>query len=163
MRVICGICDAGAACQRASRKTIPDRRRGLQPVGRRRNPRKLVYTGACGTQYTARWEEWSTVRLLRLTHQLAAGEHAVELALEADGDPQPSTARFDFQLPPQDREDLRWYLEDYLQYPVDPAPEIAAGVEARLAIIGENLFTAIFQANERSDAIASPRRSSRCS
>ena len=29
-----------------------------------------------------------------------------------------------------DRERVRWYLEDFLEYPVDPAPAIAAGVEA---------------------------------
>ena len=37
------------------------------------------------------------------------------------------------------------YLEDYLQYPVDPAPQIARGVEMRLAALGEDLFRHVFQ------------------
>jgi hypothetical protein len=51
----------------------------------------------------------------------------------------------------QDREDVRWYLEDYLQYPVAPAPQVAARVEGRLAELGAGLFTGIFEADR--DAI----------
>ena len=43
---------------------------------------------------------------------------------------------------------MRWYLEDYLQYPMDPAPAIAARIEERLAEIGAELFRAVFQAND---------------
>ena len=48
----------------------------------------------------------------------------------------------------QDREDLRWYLEDHLQYPLDPAPKIAARIEGRIAEIGRDLFSRIFQSND---------------
>lgn len=50
-----------------------------------------------------------------------------------------------FTLGAQDQEDLRWYLEDYLQYPLDPAPSIAKRIETRMAGIGKELFRAIFQ------------------
>jgi hypothetical protein len=84
---------------------------------------------------------------LRLTHQLDGTEHVVDMALEGLGTRQTAEARFAFRLTDQDEEDLRWYLEDYLQYPVDPAPQIAARVEGRLAELGRSLFTALFQAN----------------
>ena len=36
-----------------------------------------------------------------------------------------------FMLTDQEQEDLRWYLEEYLNYPVDPAPQIASRNPAR--------------------------------
>ena len=58
-----------------------------------------------------------------------------------------ATARVGLGLSGRDREDVRWYLEDYLQYPVDPAPDIAREVETRLAELGEELFRQVFEAN----------------
>jgi hypothetical protein len=86
---------------------------------------------------------------LRLT-QVAEGDdrHRVELSLEGDAPRQTATSRFKFAVSDQDREDLRWYLEDYLQYPLDPAPKIAARIEARIATIGADLFKDIFQSND---------------
>jgi len=87
---------------------------------------------------------------LRLT-QFAEGvnRHRVEVAYEGDGAArQAGVSRFEFAVSAQDQEDLRWYLEDYLQYPVDPAPKIAARVEARMAELGAGLFAAIFQSND---------------
>ncbi|UVK53848.1 CHAT domain-containing protein [Mesorhizobium sp. AR02] len=46
-----------------------------------------------------------------------------------------------------DQARLRWYLEDYLERSADPAPQVAAGVERRMADIGRSLFSAIFEAN----------------
>ena len=64
----------------------------------------------------------------------------IELAAEAD---------FDFTLTLADQERLRWYLEDFLQYPHAPAPAIAHSVEQRMAEIGAELFKKVFQANEQ--------------
>ena len=63
---------------------------------------------------------------LRLT-QFAESQpdhYRVEVALEDEKDRlrQTATARFAFTFSDADRADLRWYLEDYLQYPSDPAP-----------------------------------------
>ncbi len=55
-------------------------------------------------------------------------------------------ARAGFGLSAQDREDVRWYLEDYLQYPA-PAPQVAGRVQARLAELGADLFRQVFEAN----------------
>ena len=85
--------------------------------------------------------------ILRLT-QSSEGpdQHRVEIALEGGSQPrQTAVSRFPFALTPQDREDLRWYLEDFLQYPLDPAPTIAARIEQRMSGIGVELFNAIFQ------------------
>jgi hypothetical protein len=76
-------------------------------------------------------------------------QYRVEIAFEAHGLPRrTAVSRFAFALSAQDQEDLRWYLEDYLQYPLDPAPKIAARIEARMATLGENLFAKIFQSGD---------------
>jgi hypothetical protein len=46
----------------------------------------------------------------------------------------------------RDREDMRWYLETYPQYPIDPNPEIAARVEKRMEEVGRSLFNQLFDA-----------------
>ena len=85
---------------------------------------------------------------LRVVDRVAGSEHAVELQLAGPGPLQSASVRFEFELSARDREDLRWYLEDYLQYPVDPAPEIARGVEARLAALGAELFQQVFRTSD---------------
>jgi len=88
-----------------------------------------------------------TLRLTQTT--VEQDQYRVEVALEGDGLPrQAATAQFDFKLSAQDQEDLRWYLEDFLQYPLDPAPTIAARIEKRMAEIGTELFKAVFHADE---------------
>ena len=84
---------------------------------------------------------------LRLVDRAEGAQHVVELALEGDGGRRTTTVLVEFGLSTRDREDVRWYLEDYLQYPVDPAPQIAAGVENRLAQLGIDLFRQVFQAS----------------
>lgn len=87
---------------------------------------------------------------LRIT-QSTAGEdrYRIDLEFEGDGGPrQTATAEFDFQMTEQDQADLRWYLEDFLQYPQDPAPAVAARVEGRMVEIGAELFRSVFQVGE---------------
>src|SRR5688572_2975621 len=85
---------------------------------------------------------------LRITQSAAGGDrYRVDLQCEGDGAPrQTATTEFDFRMTEQDQADLRWYLEDFLQYPQDPAPTIAARVEWRMAEIGAELFRSVFQA-----------------
>jgi hypothetical protein len=87
------------------------------------------------------------VGVLRLVHRVEGAGHVVDLALEGAGARQTAVARFGLGLSAQDREDVRWYLEDYLQYPVDPAPQVARRVEGRLAEFGGELFDAVFGAS----------------
>jgi tetratricopeptide (TPR) repeat protein len=71
------------------------------------------------------------------------------LRYEAPADPPLSAdVPFSFQISVHDEEELRWYLEDYLQYPHSPAPAIAARVERRMAEIGHGLFHGLFGATE---------------
>ncbi|NJL40005.1 MAG: CHAT domain-containing protein [Leptolyngbyaceae cyanobacterium SM1_4_3] len=87
---------------------------------------------------------------LRLT-QYADSEpnfYRIEVTLEGDSVRQTATVRFKFELKLQEQENIRWYLEDYLQYLSDPAPQIAAKIEKRMAEIGVELFTAIFEGND---------------
>ncbi len=79
---------------------------------------------------------------------LPEGRHRVDLDLTGDGAPRAATSDFAFSLSPQDEEDLRWYLEDFLQYPHEPAPTIAKRVEGRMGEIGAELFKVVFQADE---------------
>ncbi len=92
------------------------------------------------------------MRTLRITQNTESpGKHRVEIALDGDGQPrQTATASFDFEMSEQDQEDLRWYLEDYLQFPHNPAPTIAARVERRMADIGTELFEKVFHTDEQS-------------
>jgi CHAT domain len=86
------------------------------------------------------------VPTLRLTHFVVGSDrHRVEIALEGDGFARRTVTReFEFALSPQDRERLRWYLEEYLRTPWDPAPTIAARVEDRMAEIGAELVQHLF-------------------
>ncbi|HEX8231005.1 MAG TPA: CHAT domain-containing protein [Chloroflexia bacterium] len=59
----------------------------------------------------------------------------------------PITTKITFNLSPQEQEQLRWYLEDYLEHPTDPAPRIAANVEKKMQEVGEHLFNSLFDTN----------------
>jgi len=88
---------------------------------------------------------------LRLTHRTESGseQHVLEIALEGENlTRRTAEARFFFTLSDQDHEDMRWYLENYLQHPYDPETKIAERIEQRLAILGTELFSALFQAND---------------
>ena len=58
----------------------------------------------------------------------------MDLVLEGIGARRSATARLGLGLKERDREDMRWYLEDYLQYPAESASQIARRVEGRLAV-----------------------------
>jgi hypothetical protein len=66
----------------------------------------------------------------------------------------PASAEFAFAVSPQEQEQIRWYLEDYLEYPHDPAPKIAKSIEERMRVLGEQLFAGIFRASEETRASA---------
>jgi tetratricopeptide (TPR) repeat protein len=56
----------------------------------------------------------------------------------------PHPIRFAGPLAPEDRRELRWYLEDYLGFPYGAERERAAAVEKRMAAWGESLFEQVF-------------------
>ena len=60
---------------------------------------------------------------LRLTQSTVRQNHyRVEIRYENEP---PIPVEFDFQMSDQDYSDIRWYLEEFLQFPMEPAPEIA--------------------------------------
>ena len=69
---------------------------------------------------------------LRITH----ADGFVETTFEQHTTKRP----FSFALSSQDAEDIRWYLEEYRIYPVDPMPIIAKRVEERMRAAGCELF-----------------------
>jgi hypothetical protein len=90
------------------------------------------------------------VTTLRLIQSVSGpANYGIEATLE-DGNlaRQSVRAEFRFTLTSQDLEDLRWYLEDYLRYCADPAPKIAVRIERRMAEVGRNLFSAVFEGSD---------------
>ena len=99
------------------------------------------------------------MRTLRFTQTSEADDtYRVEIALEGDGPRQLAVSRFRFRLSARDREEVRWYLEDYLQYPQEPAPQIAERIESRITEIGYQLFRSVFQTEEARDLWATLRQ-----
>jgi hypothetical protein len=92
--------------------------------------------------------------ILRISQQPGAGpnRHQIAVQSEVPGFQALNFSRdIEFALSPQDGEKIRWYLEDYLQFAQDHAPQIAARVEKLMAERGEELFRVIFEG--RNDAI----------
>ena len=89
------------------------------------------------------------IQILRLTQiSPSQGKYNVRIELLREGEfTQTADVSFDFNLSLHDQERLRWYFEDYLQYPQDPAPIIAGQIEEFLAKIGVQLFDKIFKSN----------------
>jgi CHAT domain len=93
------------------------------------------------------------VPILRISH---TGSHVETLWVssaggwqaEAPAPPQTDKRPFDFTLTPQDAEDIRWYLEDYRIYPVEPQPKIARRIEQRMKEVGCELFQKLFDGSD---------------
>lgn len=93
-----------------------------------------------------------TLRLIQST----AGPDRYRVQVSLDGDARPpltATAEFAFSFSDQDREDLRWYLEDYLEHAADPAPKIATRIEQRIAEMGAQLFHEVFESSKTADRL----------
>ena len=88
-------------------------------------------------------------------HQASAsGRHLIELTADVPGLQQfQASVEIDFTLSSQDQEDIRWYLEDFLEFDDEPAPTLAHGIEVRIAEIGEKLFRSVFEASDESRAL----------
>ncbi len=90
--------------------------------------------------------------LLRLTQHIEKEDnYRIEISFEDDdGSRQTAEALFDFKVTPEDRADLRWYLEDYLQYPLDPAPQIAKQTKEHEENLAADLFNLnFFEKNQK--------------
>jgi len=86
--------------------------------------------------------------VLRINQQRGDAPHHYQIEITATEIPNFAPLKFSrdiaFELTPQDGERIRWYLEDYLQFDEDPAPQIARDVEALMAACGDGLFRSLF-------------------
>jgi tetratricopeptide (TPR) repeat protein len=76
------------------------------------------------------------------------GRRRVRVSWREEGAlPREAEAVFDDPFDEINGERIRWYIEDYAEFPADPAPTIARGAEAQLRGLGTMLFRRIFEAN----------------
>jgi tetratricopeptide (TPR) repeat protein len=76
---------------------------------------------------------------------LDSGRRRVEVTWRQDGAaPRAAVSTFAYRAGEQEAEKIRWYLEDYAEFPADPAPVLAADAETRLADLGTGLFGQVF-------------------
>ncbi|MBP0031209.1 CHAT domain-containing protein [Roseofilum sp. Guam] len=75
-------------------------------------------------------------------------KHQVAITLEGTEASLLAAADFEFRIEEQELEDIRWYFEDFLQYPQEPAPKIARRIERRMYEVGTELFEKVFYAND---------------
>jgi hypothetical protein len=87
--------------------------------------------------------------VLRIAQQRGDAPHRYRIEITATDIPNLPPLQFGrdiaFELTPHDGERIRWYLEDYLQFDEDPAPQIARDVEAFMAACGHGLFRSLFE------------------
>lgn len=76
------------------------------------------------------------------------GKHAIQLTLRRPGQPPlEGEATIKFSLSDQEQEDLRWYMEDYLQREEAVEPVTVQQVEALMRARGEELYRLVLAAN----------------
>ncbi len=76
------------------------------------------------------------------------GHYPVRLTLKRHGQPDlEAEASIEFALTEQEQDDIRWYLEDYLQHPDVIEAVTVEQVEGRMRARGEELYTKVLAAN----------------
>ncbi len=82
------------------------------------------------------------------------GKHAIRLTLRRPGQPDlEAEATIKFSLTDQEQEDLRWYMEDYLQRSEAVEPVTVQQVEALMRTRGEELYRLVLAATLDTQAI----------
>ena len=74
----------------------------------------------------------------------SGGRRRVQVSWQDGAARRVAVAEFDEPDGDSDGERIRWYLEDYAEFPADPAPVIARAAEERLARSGTDLFGRVF-------------------
>ena len=82
------------------------------------------------------------------------GHYLIRLTLNRQGHPPlEAEANIEFALTEQEQEDIRWYLEDYLQRADIVEAVTVEQIEERMKARGEELYTKVLAANENTQAI----------
>lgn len=80
--------------------------------------------------------------------------YPIRLTLRRDGQPHvEAEAKIEFTFTDRDHEELRWYLEDYLQRANTTEAILVQQVEAMMKSRGEELYTKVLAANQDTQAI----------
>jgi len=89
------------------------------------------------------------MRTVHLKASTGSGtDYRLDLALATKGSRQlDASVQFPFDIS-EEQENLRWYLEDFLQSPYDPAPQFAARIQTRMHDIGIEIFKKVFESSE---------------
>ncbi|HJN15143.1 MAG TPA: hypothetical protein QGH10_06630 [Armatimonadota bacterium] len=85
-----------------------------------------------------------------ITHETVREREQVSLRYDCPGTDEFRAVieDFTFSITAEDRERIRWYLEEYPLYPDDPAPKLAGAAEDIMRAVGQELFTDVFHAND---------------
>lgn len=82
------------------------------------------------------------------------GRHAIRLTLRRPGQPDlEGEATIAFSLSEHEHDDLRWYMEDYLQRDEAVEPIVVEQIEAMMRARGEELYRLVLAANLDTQAI----------
>jgi hypothetical protein len=85
---------------------------------------------------------------------LRAGKYPIRLTLERPGQPKlEGEAEIEFALTPQEQEDLRWYMEDYLARAESVEGVHIEQIEAWMKQRGEELYNKVLDDNQNTRAI----------
>ncbi len=85
---------------------------------------------------------------------LTGVQHSIKLALDRPGQARlTGKAEIDFALTPQEQEELRWYMEDYLQHAESVEDVHVTQVETWIKQRGEELYNKVLDANQNTRAI----------
>ena len=105
-----------------------------------------LYRSVRHCAFAARAWGWVGMAELRISDISAgsSGRRRVEVMWQDGAARRVSVAEFDDLPDAGGGERIRWYLEDYAEFPADPAPMIARGAEAWLAQVGADLFDRVF-------------------
>lgn len=79
---------------------------------------------------------------------LDGGARRVEVTWQDGPSRRAAVTTFGYQAHQAEAEHVRWYLEDYPEFPADPAPAVAAAAEARLVQVGAELFEQVFSSRD---------------
>src|ERR1043166_7831512 len=82
------------------------------------------------------------------------GHYPIRLTLKRAGTPEmEAETSIQFAFAEQEQEELRWYLEEYLQHADVVEPVAVQQVEALMKTRGEELYTKVLAANQRTQAL----------
>ena len=76
------------------------------------------------------------------------GRRRVEVSWQDGPARQVAVSTFTYQVAEADAEKVRWYLEDFAEFPADPAPRLALEAESVLADTGAGLFRLVFSGQD---------------